>query len=90
MNKDENINICTSLKDQTNLPRYFRRIFKILLSLKIGSVEVKLPDERIFRVSGKIDGLNARIQTVLLDWLGMEILASWKPIWMVNGHRPIC
>lgn len=53
MNKDENINICTSLKDQTNLPRYFRRIFKILLSLKIGSVEVKLPDERIFRVSGK-------------------------------------
>ena len=64
MNKDENINICTSLKDQTNLPRYFRRIFKILLSLKIGSVEVKLPDERIFRVSGKIDGLNARIDII--------------------------
>ena len=64
MNKDGNINICTSLKDQTNLPSYFRNIFKILLSLKIGSVEVKLPDERIFRVSGKIDGLNARIDII--------------------------
>ena len=64
MNKDENTNIYTSIKDQANLPRYFRRIFKILLNLKVGSVEVKLPDERIFKVVGETNGLNARIDII--------------------------
>ena len=64
MNKVENTNIYTSIKDQANLPRYFRRIFKILLNLKVGSIEVKLPDERIFKVYGENNGIDARVDII--------------------------
>ena len=45
MNRIKNTDVFTSIKDQSNLPRYFRRIFKILSNLDIGSIEVKQLEE---------------------------------------------
>ena len=54
----------TSTQDQEGLPRYFRRIFKILSSIKIGTIEVSLPDGRTFKAEGLSEGLVARIDVI--------------------------
>ena len=85
MNKVENTNIYTSIKDQANLPRYFRRIFKILLNLKVGSIEVKLPDERIFKVYGENNGIDARVDIIDPDCFAR--LVSWPVKWLRVGYQ---
>ena len=67
MNRIKNTDVFTSIKDQSNLPRYFRRIFKILSNLDIGSIEVKLPDGRIFKAIGRNSGLEARLDIIDQD-----------------------
>ena len=67
MNRIKNTDVFTSIKDQPNLPRYFRRIFKILSNLDIGSIEVKLPDGRIFKAIGRNSGLEARLDIIDQD-----------------------
>ena len=53
--------VLTSIDGQENLPRYFRRVFKILQGIDSGSVEVSLPDGRVFKAKGKNPGIAARI-----------------------------
>ncbi|MEZ8006098.1 MAG: class I SAM-dependent methyltransferase [Amylibacter sp.] len=58
------MDIFTSTQDQKGLPRYFRHVFKILSSIKIGTVEVSLPDGRIFKAEGLKGGSVARINVI--------------------------
>jgi cyclopropane-fatty-acyl-phospholipid synthase len=44
--------ILTSVKDQTNLPRYFPQILSIVQSLQFGSLVIVLPDGRKFIAEG--------------------------------------
>ncbi len=53
--------ILTSTEGQTNLPRYFARVFAMSQSMNNGRVEFVLPDGRRFRASGKNPGPVAEI-----------------------------
>jgi cyclopropane-fatty-acyl-phospholipid synthase len=55
------MNALTSTDGQENLPRYFRRVFKTLCSIKNGAIEVSLPDGRLFIAQGENQGPVARI-----------------------------
>ncbi len=53
--------VLTSLAGQTDLPPWFETSFKVLAQLRAGSIDVSLPDGRMFRVSGKEPGPRARM-----------------------------
>jgi cyclopropane-fatty-acyl-phospholipid synthase len=55
------MNALTSTEGQENLPRYFRRVFKTLCSIKNGAIEISLPDGRLFIARGENEGPVARI-----------------------------
>ena len=48
--------LLTSTKDQSGLPRWFSTAFEYLKSIKAGSVDIRLPGGRVFRVEGKQPG----------------------------------
>ena len=52
----------TSVKNQTNLPRYFARVFEVAQSLENGRLDFVLDDDRIFRVEGRHPGPVAAIE----------------------------
>ncbi len=45
--------LLTSVKNQTNLPRYFARVFDVAQSLENGQLDLALDDGRTFRVEGR-------------------------------------
>ena len=46
------MNALTTTDSQENLPRYFRRVFKTLKTIKSGAIEISLPDGRLFKAQG--------------------------------------
>mgnify|MGYP001376264238 CR=1 FL=1 len=46
----------TSLRNQTNLPRWFSSIWPMLENMKCGGLLITLPDERVFKVEGHLRG----------------------------------
>ena len=48
--------ILTSTDGQTNLPRYFTRVFDLAQQMQYGRLDIVLPDGRIFRADGKNPG----------------------------------
>lgn len=53
--------LLTSVKNQTDLPRYFAQVFDVALSLENGQLDFVLDDGRIFRVEGRHPGPVAAI-----------------------------
>ena len=58
------MNALTTTDSQENLPRYFRRVFKTLKTIKSGAIEISLPDGRLFKAQGAKSGPVARIDVV--------------------------
>ena len=54
----------TSTKGQSDLPRYFRQAFAVLGNIKRGTIEMALPDGRVFRVEGKDAGPLGHIDVI--------------------------
>lgn len=54
--------ILTSTEGQTNLPRYFARVFDMANQMNTGRVDFVLPDGRVFRATGKNPGHVAEIR----------------------------
>ncbi len=54
--------ILNSVKNQTNLPRYFTRVFDVAQSLENGQLDFVLGDGRVFRVEGRHPGPVAVIE----------------------------
>ncbi len=52
----------TSVKNQTDLPRYFAQVFDVAQSLENGQLNFVLSDGRIFRVEGRHQGPAATIE----------------------------
>ncbi len=57
----------TSTEGQTGLPRYFSRVFDMAQRLKRGRMDFRLPDGRVFRVTGTAPGPAAEIEIVNPD-----------------------
>ena len=55
------MSVFTSIDNQQNLPRYFRRVFDLVGKLNSGRVDFVLPDGRRFRAEGKCAGPVAEI-----------------------------
>lgn len=55
------MNVLTSTKGQSGLPRYFSRVFDICQSMKEGRLDLILPDGRIFRADSHNPGPVAEI-----------------------------
>lgn len=53
--------VITSTRGQRDLPRWFAASFSVLQCLKAGSIDIALPDGRVFRVEGEEPGPEARI-----------------------------
>ena len=53
--------VLTSIDNQQNLPRYFRRVFDLMGKLNSGRVDFVLPDGRRFRAEGKSSGPVAEV-----------------------------
>ncbi len=53
--------LLTSVKNQTDLPRYFAQVFDVAQSLENGQLDFVLDDGRIFRVEGRHPGPVAAI-----------------------------
>ncbi|MEX0364797.1 MAG: class I SAM-dependent methyltransferase [Ruegeria sp.] len=53
--------ILTKTEGQTNLPRYFAQVFKMLGRMEAGRLDIGLPDGRVFRAEGKAPGPVARV-----------------------------
>ena len=53
-----------STEGQSDLPRYFARVFDQLQDLQAGTVELGLPDGRVFAVKGKAPGPVGRVDVV--------------------------
>ena len=51
----------TSLKGQKHLPRWFSAAFSVLEGIQKGSLEIALPDGRVFRIEGDQPGPQARL-----------------------------
>lgn len=51
----------TTTRGQRDLPRWFSTSFDVLKGVKEGSIEISLPDGRVFRAEGESPGPNARI-----------------------------
>src|SRR6056297_2666014 len=68
LNKNKNKNrddmtamILTDTKGQSGLPRYFAQCFAAAQSLNQGRLDIRLPDERVFRAEGRNPGPVAEI-----------------------------
>jgi cyclopropane-fatty-acyl-phospholipid synthase len=59
--------ILTSTKGQSNLPRYFARVFDQIKDLKKGRVDIVLPDGRQFRAQGPNPGYVAEVHVKNAD-----------------------
>lgn len=59
--------LLTSVKNQTDLPRYFAQVFDVALSLENGQLDFVLDDGRIFRVEGRHPGPVAAINVHARD-----------------------
>ena len=55
------MSVFTSIDNQQNLPRYFKRVFDLVGKLNSGRVDFVLPDGRKFRAEGKCPGPVAEI-----------------------------
>ncbi len=55
------MNVFSTTRNQRNLPPRFGAIHEILSDLKAGTLEFALPDGRIFRIEGDLDGPLGRI-----------------------------
>ena len=55
------MSVLTSIDNQQNLPRYFRRVFDLMGKLNSGRVDFVLPDGRRFRAEGKSSGPVAEV-----------------------------
>jgi len=55
------IEVLTSTKGQQDLPRWFEASFSVLKELEAGSIDIAIPDGRVFRVVGAAPGPAARI-----------------------------
>ena len=55
------MSVFTSIDNQQNLPRYFKRVFDLVGKLNSGRVDFVLPDGRRFRAEGKCPGPVAEI-----------------------------
>ena len=55
------MSVFTSIDNQQNLPRYFKRVFDLVGKLNSGRVDFVLPDGRKFRAEGKSRGPVAEI-----------------------------
>jgi len=55
------MSVFTSIDNQQNLPRYFKRVFDLVGKLNSGRVDFVLPDGRKFRAEGKSLGPFAEI-----------------------------
>jgi len=53
--------VITSTKGQRDLPRWFAASFAVLKCLEAGSIDIDLPDGRVFRVEGREPGPAGRI-----------------------------
>ena len=53
--------ILTTTQNQTNLPRYFSRVFDIARGMNRGRIDFVLPDGRVFRAEGKVPGPVAQL-----------------------------
>ncbi len=62
-----------STKGQTALPRWFEPFFAILGRMERGSVEVSLPDGRVFRAEGRAPGPHGRIDVVETEFFSRLI-----------------
>ena len=56
------MNVLTTVKGQTGLPRYFAQAFEVASRLGEGRMDFVLPDGRCFRVEGAASGLAAVIE----------------------------
>lgn len=52
----------TSLEGQKNLPRYFNQIDGVLRKITSGTLDVEMPDGRVFRYEGAEPGVYARVK----------------------------
>src|SRR6056297_1958016 len=48
--------IATSTEGQSDLPRYFARVFAIARTIRRGRIDLHLPDGRVFRAEGAEPG----------------------------------
>lgn len=84
----------TSVKNQTNLPRYFARVFDVVQALENWQLHLALDDGRIFRVEGRHPGPVAAIEVHNPDFSqarsARAIWAFWKPTWTAGGRRRTC
>ncbi|MFN5998898.1 MAG: class I SAM-dependent methyltransferase [Paracoccaceae bacterium] len=61
------MDVLTTVKGQTGLPRYFASAFEAAARLGEGRIDFVLPDGRRFRVEGKAPGIAAEVQVVNTD-----------------------
>ncbi len=54
--------VLTSTKGEKNLPRYFKPVFDTVAKLNHGRIDFKLPDGRVFRVTGRAPGQAVEIE----------------------------
>ncbi|MEL6677189.1 MAG: cyclopropane-fatty-acyl-phospholipid synthase family protein [Pseudomonadota bacterium] len=54
-------NVLTTTEGQTNLPRFFESSFRILQRMRVGRMDISLPDGRVFRAEGPEIGPYGRI-----------------------------
>ena len=59
--------ILTSTQGQTDLPRYFARIFEVVGKMRRGRLDIVLPDGRTFRAEGSEPGFIAVVNVHDLD-----------------------
>ena len=48
--------VFTTTKGQTDLPRYFAQVFERVQQMDVGQLDIKLPDGRVFRATGREPG----------------------------------
>ena len=61
------MDVLTTVKGQTGLPRYFASAFEAAARLGEGRIDFVLPDGRRFRVEGKAPGIAAEVQVANTD-----------------------
>ncbi len=59
--------LLTSTRGQSDLPRYFAQAFMVLKNIRKGAIELALPDGRVFRAEGDEPGPVGRVDMVMPD-----------------------